>query len=255
MTDPATYLYAITRPIPPVAVVGLRGIGGGAVRAIPAGDLTCVASSVDPGEFDEESMSRNLDSLAWLERAAREHDDVVQAVAALATAVPLRLATICRDDVSAVQQVRARAHEAASLLAHLDGHEEWGVKLFDASERPAANSTIGSGPGSSGTAYLLRRRAELASRAEAAARSAEQADEVFDRLAALATQARRHRLQDRQLSGAASPMLLNAAFLVDRTRLAEFHEAVDQLAAARPGGAVQSTGPWPAYSFANLDGS
>src|SRR3954469_15023579 len=174
MTDAATYLYAITRPIPPVAVVGLRGIGGGAVRAIPAGDLTCVASSVDPADFDEEAMSRNLESLAWLERAAREHDDVVQAVAALATTAPLRLATICRDDASAVQRVRARAHETAALLAHLDGHEEGGVKLFDAPEEPAVRSSVGpdagARAGSSGTAYLLRGRAELAARADAAAR-------------------------------------------------------------------------------------
>lgn len=257
MTDTATYLYAIIRPIPPVAVVGLRGIGGSGVRAIPAGDLTCVASSVDPAEFAPDAMSRNLESLAWLERAAREHDDVVQAVSALSTAVPLRLATICRDDASAVQRVRGHAHEAAALLAHLDGHEEWGVKIFYIPHEPAVTSAVGarSEADASGTAYLLRRRAELAARARTAARIAEEADGVFDRLAALASRARRHRLQDPQLSGVVDPMVLNAAFLVERTRLAAFHDAVDRLAATRPPGAVQSTGPWPPYSFANLDGS
>jgi hypothetical protein len=48
-------------------------------------------------------------------------------------------------------------------------------------------------------------------------------------------------------------MLLNAAFLVDRDRAAEFRAVVDRLAADRPEGAVVLTGPWPGYSFAGLE--
>jgi hypothetical protein len=250
----ATYLYAISRPIPPVALVGLRGIDGGFVRALPVGELTCVVGSVCLDDFDDDALGRNLENLAWLERIARQHDDVVREVAALAATVPLRLATICSDDAAAAERVQAMAAEARQALEHLDGREEWGVKLFDvAAPAPAA---VGSAAGaSSGLDYLRRRRDELAQRAERAEQAADGAEAAFSELAALAVQARRHRLQDPQLSGVRSPMLLNAAFLVDRGRVDEFRAVVDRLAAERPEGAVVLTGPWPGYSFAGLQQS
>jgi hypothetical protein len=252
VTRSATYLYAVSRPIPPAALVGLRGIDGGFVRALAVGELTCVVGSVDLDEFDDDALGRNFENLAWLERIARQHDDIVREVATLATTVPLRLATICRDDESAAQRVAAMADDALRALEFLDGREEWGVKLFDVAA--PAPATVGAAAGaSSGVDYLRRRRDELAQRAARMERATEQAEAAFTDLAALAVQARRHRLQDPALSGVRSPMLLNAAFLVDRAREREFRAVVDRLAAGRPDGAVVLTGPWPGYSFAGLE--
>ena len=257
MTRSATYLYAVSRPIPPVAVLGLRGIGGGCVRALPVGDLTCVVSSADLTEFDEEPLRENLENLGWLERVARQHDDVVQAVAALATTVPLRLATICRDDSSARERVQTLHGEALRVLEVLDGREEWGVKLYDVREPAAepAGAAVGAvaAGGTSGTAYLQRRREQLAQQARAGEAAAEDADRFFAQVGAAAVLSKRHRPQDPHLSGVASPMLLNASFLVDRERSTGFRAAVDRLAGDRPPGAVVLTGPWPAYSFAALE--
>jgi hypothetical protein len=256
MTRSATYLYAVSRPIPPVALLGLRGIGGGCVRALPVGELTCVVSSADLTEFDEEPLRENLENLGWLERVARQHDDVVQAVAALATTVPLRLATICRDDSSARERVQALHGEALRVLELLDGREEWGVKLYDVPE-PAgatAGATVGAAAGgTSGTAYLQRRREQLAQQARAGEAAAEDAERFFAEVGGAAVLSKRHRPQDPHLSGVASPMLLNASFLVDRERSTEFRATVDRLAGDRPPGAVVLTGPWPAYSFAALE--
>jgi hypothetical protein len=55
------------------------------------------------------------------------------------------------------------------------------------------------------------------------------------------------------LTGDPRPMVLNAAFLVDRDRGSDFRAAVAAMASERLPDSVVLTGPWPAYSFASLD--
>ena len=252
MTGSATYLYAVTRRVDGAAVAPLRGIGGAPLRVVEAGELACVVSTVGLDEFGEEPLEHNLADLAWLARVAREHDAVVQALAELTTTVPLRLGAVYVDDGSAAVRV-ARLREAArATLDVLDGREEWGVKVY-AVHPTAAAPTAPADPPSSGLEYLRRRRGELARRAVDAHALAEDADAVFEGLRTVAVLARRHRPQDPALSGVKRPMLLNAAFLVDRDGRPEFHRTVDRLGQARPEGAVVLTGPWPPYSFATLD--
>ncbi|WP_308405999.1 GvpL/GvpF family gas vesicle protein [Streptomyces panaciradicis] len=70
-----------------------------------------------------------------------------------------------------------------------------------------------------------------------------------------AVAATRHRPQSEQLTGRNVPQLLNAAYLVDDGRRAEFVRAVGRLAREALGSAVQVTmsGPWVPYSFARPD--
>ena len=49
-------------------------------------------------------------------------------------------------------------------------------------------------------------------------------------------------------------LLLSAAYLVERAREAEFVERSQALVAERPPGLeVLATGPWPPYTFAELE--
>jgi hypothetical protein len=251
VSDSATYLYAVTRPLDGGRLTELRGIGGSPVRCVPAGDVVGIASTVDLDEFGAETLPRHLEDLAWLERVAREHDAVVQALAEFTTAVPLRLGAVYDDDDSAASRVRQLRTAALATLDVLDGREEWGIKVYavpparDDRASPAERAA-------SGLDYLRRRRGELERKAVDTRALAEDADAVFEELRARAVLARRHRPQDPVLSGARHPMLLNAAFLVGREARPQFQGAVDSVASARPSGAVVLTGPWPPYSFATL---
>jgi len=247
-----TYLYAVTRPLAGSSLDGVRGIGGEPVRTVDAGEVACVVSTVGLDEFGEEPLQRNLEDLAWLERVAREHDAVVQALADRTTVVPLRLGAVYVDDDSAAARVAQLRTAALATLDVLDGREEWGVKVY-AVEPPVQNGTAPADRPSSGLDYLRRRRGELERKAVDAQALARDADAVFEDLRTVAVLARRHRPQDPALSGVKQPMLLNAAFLVGRDGRPEFHHAVDLLAQSRPDGAVVLTGPWPPYSFATLD--
>ncbi|HEX3335101.1 MAG TPA: GvpL/GvpF family gas vesicle protein [Jatrophihabitans sp.] len=253
MMDTATYLYAITRPVPPNSLEGLRGVADTPVRSIDDGELACLVSTVDLAEFGEDALRANLEDLAWLERTARQHDAVVQAGTKVTTTLPLRLATICSDDASARERLYRLGRVARDTLATLDGREEWGLKLFAPADGARAPEVLATAL--SGAAYLRRRRVDIEQRDHAAERAVEDADAVFRRLAAHAVEARRHRPQDQRLTGAAQPMVLNAAFLVERERVEQFRDAVAELDRERGDGAVVLTGPWPPYSFVAVDES
>jgi Gas vesicle synthesis protein GvpL/GvpF. len=246
----ATYLYAIARSDAAGALPGLPGVGGAAVRALHDGELICAVSDVDLDEFGEDALRRNLEDLGWLERIAREHDAVVRALAEQAATVPLRMATICRDDGSARDRLHAMRDGAEAVLAVLDGREEWGVKLYGSDRAP--EPAVAARP-ASGTDYLRQRQQELADRTSAQDDAARDAEQVYGRLGAFAARRCQHRPQDARLSGIAAPMVLNAAFLVDRERVAAFRAEAEELASQRPPDTLVVTGPWPAYSFVELE--
>ena len=246
MTATATYMYAITRPIAPEAVSDLRGIGGTPVRVIAHGELAALVGTVYLAEFGERPLAQHLADLEWLGRTAREHDDVVRAAARIVTTMPLRLATVCADDAAVHARLDAVGGAVLAVLPDLDGRDEWGVKVFAIADATVPAETA---PAATGAAYLAQRRRQLTSRDESLETATRTAFRAFGRLAELAAASRQQAPQDRRLSGAEHPMVLNAAFLVSRRDEDAFRAAVADIAAEWPPGSVVLTGPWPPYSF------
>jgi hypothetical protein len=257
MAEQARYLYAISRGLDAASLAGESGLGESPVEVVSQGGLDAVVSTVDLAEFGEEALRRNLEDLAWLERVARRHDDVVHAVASRGPAAPLRLATICLGD-DGVRRRLEEWHEAmTAVLDRIDGRSEWSVKVVLPSRpatEPAQEAEGTSGPGS-GAAYLMRKKRETELRASADQDAAAQADRVYDALGAASVAGRRLQPQDPRLSGHQGTMTLNAAFLVDDDASTEFTRAVAAITPELPDGALQVAGPWPPYSFATLEES
>ncbi|MDG4806520.1 GvpL/GvpF family gas vesicle protein [Micromonospora sp. WMMD1120] len=232
----------------PAALAGIVGMDGGRVRAVSAAGLVAVVSAAPLAEYGEQALRRNLEDLAWLERAARAHHAVVAALARRGPVVPARLATVHTDDERVARSLTARRAELLATLDRLTGRGEWGVKGYLVPGAPAVDPEP-VGAGGVGTAYLRRRRAQLTAR-EQGHRSADAAAEaVHDALCQVAVSGRRHAPQDRRLSGASAPMVLNGAYLVDVSALPRFTELVGSLGGRHPGLRLELTGPWPAYSF------
>jgi hypothetical protein len=245
----ATYLYAVCRPVDEDGVADLRGVSGAAVRTLREGELCLAVSDVPLEDFDTDALQQHLEDFTWLTRTAREHDDVVSGLAERTTTAPLRMATVCRDDASARAKLAALADAATAVLDRLDGRIEWGVKVY-ARVPETADERSGSG-----AEYLRRRRAALRTRQQELATAQAQATSAYETLLHHAAAGRRHEPQDSRLTGVAAPMLLNAAFLVDTARVAEFRTAVEQVGATADALEIVLTGPWPPYSFAVLDES
>ncbi|MFI5496058.1 GvpL/GvpF family gas vesicle protein [Actinoplanes sp. NPDC051859] len=222
-----TWLYAITGPVADVPT-GLRGVAGEPVHALPCGDLTAVVGTVGLPEFGAEAWEQALTDSSRLGHLARTHHEVVSAIAATTTAIPFRLATVYLGDDRVRQFVDTHRDELHRTLRSIDGRDEWGVKGYAVAppKEPAATA--------SGTAYLERRRRQLARNPTGSA------DQVHATLAALAAAAVRD-----------GPDVLKAAYLVDRTSAEAFAATVRSLSGT-DGLRLELTGPWAAYSFTTL---
>ncbi|MFF5173967.1 GvpL/GvpF family gas vesicle protein [Micromonospora sp. NPDC000089] len=248
MSTTGRWLHGVVREPDPAVLAAVSGMDGGPVRAVPAGDLTAVVSAVPLSEYGEEPLRRNLEDLAWLERAARAHHAVVDALARAGAVVPARLATVHHDDARVAAMLTGRRAELAEVLDRLTGRAEWGVKGYvvpgalPRTEAPA-------GGGGVGTAYLARRRAQLTARDEGQRIAAEAAGAVHTALTRYAAAGHRHAPQDRRLSGAPTAMVLNGAYLVELGAVDGFAALVGELTERHPEIRLELTGPWPPYSF------
>jgi hypothetical protein len=100
-------------------------------------------------------------------------------------------------------------------------------------------------------AYLSRRRADLAARAEGQRQAARCGEEIHEALDRLAVASHLHPLHDTRAAAGVGLEVLNAAYLVDSASLPEFAESARAVAARAGALRVAVTGPWPAYSFAD----
>ena len=246
--DTAWYVYGVGEKAP-----SLSKLGG--VELICSGALTAVAREVLLDEFGEEVLPERLNDREWLERNARAHEDVLQAMAAVTAVVPLRFGTIYQDREHVERMLHERSEELHETLERVRGHVELGVKVWvDLSALEHVLGTTDEKPtpgGGAGAAYLQRRRLEQERSREVKARCLELADETHSRLVSVSVAAVANRPQPRELTGRSEAMVLNGAYLVregderlpnEVARLASEHASL--------GVEYEVTGPWPPHNFA-----
>jgi hypothetical protein len=236
------------------------GVGSHGVRVIRAGNLAALASEVPLDDFGDDVLPERLNDPDWLERNARAHDDVLEAVLDDASVVPFRFGTIYLDRSEVGTMLDDRRDELERALERIEGRVELGVKAFadrsrvEESLRNRSGDDAGDEGGGAGTAYLLRRQRERRLEAEAEALSTEIVARAHEALRSVADAARVNRPQPPELSGRSDRMLLNASYLVARgdgrlsaevRRLADEHR--------EHGITFEVTGPWPAYNFVGAE--
>ncbi|MER7347410.1 GvpL/GvpF family gas vesicle protein [Streptomyces aurantiacus] len=255
MTDDLRYVYAVCRPLAAPLHADLTGVAGEPPRQLAHEGLVAVVSPVPERDFAHEPLRAHLEDLDWLAATARAHQSVVAALTTVTCPLPLRLATVFRDDSGVRAMLEDESERLRRILDRIDGHVEWGVKVWlgDSGDGAGGAEPSAAQPRrvpESGRDYLRRRRAGNAAREESAARA-----EVFTRrlhgdLARYAADARLHPVQSGPLTEAGSGRnILNSAYLVPRARSEEFLELIGRAEGTLPGLRVEVTGPWAAYSF------
>ncbi|WP_067824949.1 GvpL/GvpF family gas vesicle protein [Nocardia inohanensis] len=225
------------------------GVGGEATRRVTAAGLTAVVGTVPLDRFGADALQRNLNDFEWLAATADAHNAVIEAVADGRAVIPVRLAVLCADDEGVRKLLAERRADLDRALSLVEGRIELGVKVFQA--QSAAESRMPRA--TSGAEYLkLRRDALYRDRIEREAADVAAA-ELYRGLCPYSVAARRRPVTDRALTGRDTPMLLNAAYLVDHGRVGEFRTAANRLA-EHPLLLVEQTGPWLPYSFVGSAG-
>ena len=255
MAEPGRYLYAVSRGLEPGALAATRGLDDARLDLVEKDGLVAVVSDVDLDVYGEEGLRSHLEDLAWLERVARGHDEVVQAVAASAPTAPLRLATICLDDDGVRSRLREWHEALRQALDRVEGRREWSVKAYTGrpADAPAQDAQAAPVTGGAGAAYLRRKRSQTDERRAAEEQAVEAASAVHAALAAASVASRLLAAQDPRLTGHEGTMTLNGAYLVAADDAEAFVAEAARQAADHPDLQLEVNGPWPPYSFATLD--
>ncbi len=217
-------------------------------KVIREGRLAAVVSEVALEDFGEQRLRERLADMEWLERAARTHEAVLDAVARNATLIPLRLCSVYRDLSGVLEMLEREAPALERALEYLCGKSEWAVKVF---ARPRATRHHAHADGDSGTDYMHKRKDDRDRRRGADQELHAACVAIHERLSEVVAAATTSAPQRPELSGHPGPMLLNGVYLVEDDQLQPFLDTVDLLQAEHDADGLElvSTGPWPAYNF------
>lgn len=250
----ATYVYCVMKRdrLPPLARVPAGMPGGSRPRAVkgPAGTWLIV-SDVPLDTYSADEINSTLQDMEWVSARAMAHEAVVEFCARKGDVIPMKLFTIFQNDGRAAAQV-GKASDLNAIFRRIGGCAEWSVRVScvppgddeeEAATPPGEQTSRGA---ESGAAFLARKKTERDAARKAATDARQVVEDVHARLARIARATVR---KDGDLPG--TPLMLDAAFLVVRTKERAFHRELERLAAtaARAGCDVVLSGPWPAYHF------
>jgi Gas vesicle synthesis protein GvpL/GvpF len=220
--------------------VGLRGVAGEPIRTVLGRDLAAAVGTV------------SLEDRDWSAAKARAHNDVVSAIGRSGSVIPVRMATIYRDDLRVCQLLLKEQEDIELALRRMSGREEIGVKAYSDPKSVAIQGDsiqLRSAESRSRTANLLRRRRLLASHAEAYRLATEEADRVHAVLLRCSVDGKLKPPPNNRSTGE-QLTVLSGAYLVDGGMVNLFKETVSDLEQSTARIRLEVTGPWPPYSFA-----
>ncbi|MGA9351603.1 MAG: GvpL/GvpF family gas vesicle protein [Anaerolineae bacterium] len=226
--------------------------------------ISAIVSKVSLQEFGQEGLEANLNDIKWVEAKVLAHQDILEAVLASHTLVPMRFCTIYQSE-SRVQEMLAQHYDDfVEALARLADKQEWGVKVYCDGERLAQRVGEVSdrvkelkaemGQKSSGAAYFLKKKMDEAIAEEVERISDQYAQRTYDRLSSHAEEAVINPLQSKELTGRKEAMILNGAYLMAEEQLANFRAELEGLEEEYGdlGFIYEMTGPWPPYNFVSV---
>jgi hypothetical protein len=269
-TPAATYVYCVVaaprRPALRGVAKGPRGTGPVRLLAIePGGEsprpasgarnrpltLWLVVSDASGATYNAATLEKQLNDLNWVSRAALAHEAVVESFMKSPAVLPMKLFTLFASDESALANIRSQRPAIRASVKRVANHDEWGVRvIFNGSPAPVAPGTVASRPRqASGSGYLQGKKRLRDTRTELARRARRVASDLYDQMAGQASSGRRRAADELPVQG--GPLLLDAAFLVPRSRASRFRALVRQAARSHrtQGYRVNLSGPWPPYSF------
>jgi Gas vesicle synthesis protein GvpL/GvpF len=249
-----TYVYCVVadtkRPSTAKRPKGLPRLSRVRLLEVDRGAMWAVVADAPADKYSARAINAGLTDLEWVSRAAVAHEAVVESFLGAVAVLPMKLFTLFTSDARALEHIADRRGQIDRALKRVAGHDEWGVRVvLDRARAVSGAVRAGRTPAKSGAGYLTRKKAQHQATAELAQRAREVVADLYDRLAAQAAVARRRSASE--MPAQRGPLLLDAAFLVPRTRARRFGATVASQAKTltREGYGVTLSGPWPPYSF------
>lgn len=212
----------------------LRGVSDGEVRIVELDeDLSALVSVYRSDDFQ---VSR---------KNALAHHEVVRSITEQTTPLPTRFGTVVT-----IEQLRnyvSTHHKAIKAkLAHMRGGVEMNVRLIH-SIAAADTSQEPENAGRPGTAFLLEKRREILRDEAGAAQKAKLSAWLREKLGDLIKE------EKISITPSETVILARADHLISRADVQEYRTKMAKAVEERPEIRFMVSGPWPPYSFANIE--
>jgi hypothetical protein len=224
------YAYCLVED-PDAFDASTRGISGATVRLLQIDELAVLVTDF------------NADTIAVTRENALDHAAVVRSVLDRTTPLPFRFGTLVTE-----QQLRsyisARKPALQTRFAHVRGCVEMSVKVIR--ELSDEIKTQVRDEITTGTSFLEERRREILGSEQKTAEAREIETWLHEQVDGL--------IRDEQVTIRPSEKLvLAAAHLVERDKIGQYKEKTAAARKNRPELHFLFSGPWPPYSFANIE--
>ncbi len=211
----------------------VSGVSGAVLRVLKVEDISVLVSDCETVAATQENM------LA--------HAAVVRSVCTRTTPVPLRFGTLATEP-----QLRSfithNKVAIANKLLHLSGCVEMDLKTAWQSSNSATTNLDEPDPATGpGTAFLREKRRELLGDEPTAAQRAELSNLLGEELGDLIKE------EKIRLGSSEKALPARVFHLVEAVKIKEYRQKVQELRERRPDLQLEVSGPWPPYSFANIE--
>ena len=225
------YVYCVAEDIdvledPPA------GISGAPVRLLKTGDFSVLVSDL---EADVVQVTREN---------ALAHAAVVRSILDRTTPLPFRFGTLVTEQ-QLTNYFSARKPALETKLADVRGCIEMSVKIIweSSSDAPEPGEPNHQGAGAN---FLEQKRREILGGERSASDAATISTWLHEKVSG--------QVRDEQVTLRPSQRLvLAAAHLVERGKITQYREKVAEVRQERPELHFLVSGPWPPYSFANIE--
>lgn len=261
--DFGLYAYGLVgNPSPQLDILGIDKKNK--VYPVAARELCVMVSNVDVEQFQQQVkdlLSELTKTPATMQAEAggilQAHEAVIETLMQHTTVVPLKFGTILKNEDAVTKMLQENEEKFSNLLTKLADRVELGLKVY-ADRQALMNHLAQIGPRSSssgklskGAAYLLGRKLEEEAKDQVAAQFAQAGEEIFQELGKEATAAKLSDTLSQKTTTKKKEMILNAAYLVEREKVAHFCQQGTRCMERYEFMEVELefSGPWPPYNF------
>jgi hypothetical protein len=208
------------------------GISGAPVRLLKTHDFSVLVSDLD------------ADVVQVTRENALAHAAVIRSILDRTTPLPFRFGTLVTEQ-QLVNYLSARKPALKTKLAEVRGCVEMSVKIIrePTAQESAPDENVDQG---TGTSFLAQKRREILGGEQSAAEAATVSTWLHDKVGGLIR-------TEHVTLRPTEKLILAAAHLVERAKVKKYRENMAEACQSRPDLHFLLSGPWPPYSFANIE--
>ena len=262
------YLYCIREKTEDAPVISARGIDGkGEVFILVHGQLEAVVSKVSLEEFSSEEIQKKAqEDLNWIKEKALIHEKIIEEAMRennkFLNLIPMRFGTIFKEKSGLEDILDKDYSKLKEVLERIRRKQEWSVKVYLSNRKKfeqeikeknevikEKEKEIANLP--EGMAFFMEEELKEIVCKEMDKELNEFVKFLFDNLRKHAVVQVMGKILDKELTGRAEPMVLNATYLIPEEKIKDFKEEAKNLnqEIQTKGFYLDYSGPWPAYNF------